>query len=72
MSDRTSQRRDTSLAGTWRRTQYELSLKSIGTFGFSARVAEYCRHRARGAGCLPHELVLEIVEETVLRAIRTA
>jgi hypothetical protein len=64
----TSRPRDTSLAGAWNRAQFELSLKSIGTFGFSARVVEYCRGRARKTGRLPHELVIEMVEEAILHA----
>ncbi len=69
MSDRLHRdRRDSSLAATWNRTQFELSLKSIGAFGFSPRVMEYCQERARATGRLPHEIVLEIVEEAVSRA----
>lgn len=64
-------RRDSTHAGAWKRAQFELSLKSIGSFGFSPRVSDYCRDRARATGRLPHEFVIEIVEETVLRASRT-
>ena len=62
--------RDTSVAGAWNRAQFELSVKSISGFGFSSRVAEYCRERARATGRLPHELVIEIVEEAILTASR--
>lgn len=62
------ERRDKSLTGAWNRAQFNLSLKSLGAFGFSTRVMEYCRDRARATGRLPHELVIEIVEAAILRA----
>ena len=61
-------RRDSSLGGAWNRAQFELSLKSIGAFGFSPQIMDYCSERARAAGRLPHEIVLEMVEEAVRRA----
>jgi len=64
------ERRDSSRAGVWRRAQFGLSLKSIDAFDFSTRVAEYCRERARATGRLPHDVVVEIVEEAILRASR--
>ena len=64
------ERRDKSLGGAWNRAQFNLSLKSLHAFGFSAHVVEYCRDRARAAGRLPHELVIEIVEKAILRANR--
>lgn len=71
MSDRQQrERRESSFGGAWNRTQFELSLKSIGTFGFSRQVMDYCRMRARATGCLPHEVAIGIVEEAVLRATR--
>ncbi|HEV2357081.1 MAG TPA: hypothetical protein VGZ23_05660 [bacterium] len=72
MSDVTSrqEKRETSFGGAWNRAQFELSLKSVGTFGFSPRVMEYCRERARAARRLPHEVVIEIVEEAIHRASR--
>jgi hypothetical protein len=63
--------RDQSLPGAWNRAQFYLSLKSLDTFGFSAHIVEYCRNRARATGCLPHEVVIEIVEVGILHAIRT-
>jgi len=63
--------RDTSHGGAWNRAQFELSFRSIGAFGLSPRVMEYCRARARATGRLPHEIVIEIVEEAILRASRT-
>lgn len=67
MSDtRPLQRRDRSIAGAWNRAQFELSLKSIGTFGFSPSVMEHCRKRARATERLPHEIVIEIVETAIL------
>jgi hypothetical protein len=64
------ERRDKSVAGAWNRVQFNLSLKSLDTFGFPARVVEYCRDRARATGRLPHELVIEIVEVAILRVTR--
>jgi len=63
-------RRDSSHRGAWKRAQFELSLKSINGFGFSPRVSDYCRERARATDRLPHEIVIEIVEEAILRASR--
>lgn len=63
-----SERRDKSLAGAWNRAQFNLSLKSVDAFGFRSHVVEYCRQRARETGRLPHEVVIEIVEEALLRA----
>src|SRR5215469_10090111 len=73
MSDtgKLDERRDSSLGGAWNRAQFELSLKSVGAFGFSSRITEYCRNRARASSRLPHEIVIEIVEQAVLRASRT-
>jgi len=65
-----AEQRDTSLGGTWNRAQFELSLRSIGSVGFSPRVMEYFRERARATGRLPHELVIEIVEEQIHRATK--
>jgi hypothetical protein len=65
------ERRDSSLTGAWNRAQFELSLKSVGTFGFSTRITDYCRDRARATGRLPHEIVIEIVEEAVRRGSRS-
>jgi EAL domain-containing protein (putative c-di-GMP-specific phosphodiesterase class I) len=63
MSDvKSRQDRDTSYGGAWNRAQFELSLKSVRAFGFSPRIAEHCRDRARATGRLPHEIVIEIVE----------
>lgn len=62
------ERRDKSLAGAWNRAQFNLSLKSVAAFGFRSHVVEYCRERARKTGRLPHEVVIEIVEEAILRA----
>jgi hypothetical protein len=62
------EKRDTSHGGAWNRAQFELSLKSLGPFGFSPRVMEYCRDRARATGRLPHEVVIEIVEIGIFRA----
>lgn len=62
------ERRDKSLAGAWNRAQFNISLKSVNAFGFSTHVVEYCRERARMTGRLPHELVIELVEEAILRA----
>jgi hypothetical protein len=71
MSDKQQgERRESSFGGTWNRTQFELSLESIGTFGFSRQVMDYCRVRARATGLLPHEVVIGIVEEAVLLATR--
>ena len=70
MSDRLRERRESSFGGTWNRTQFELSVKSIGAFGFSRQVMDYCRARARATGCLPHEVAIGIVEEAVLLATR--
>jgi hypothetical protein len=71
MSDRQQrERRESSFGGTWNRTQFELSLKSIGTFGFSRQVMDYCRARARATGSLPHQVAIGIVEEAVLLATR--
>lgn len=69
-SDMNSQRerRDSTHGGAWKRAQFELSLKSIASFGFSTRVSDYCRERARATGRLPHEFVIEIVEKAVFRA----
>jgi hypothetical protein len=74
MSDARSrqEKRDTSHGGAWNRAQFELSLKSLGTFGFSPHVIGYCRDRARATGRLPHEVVIEIVEVGILRATRTS
>jgi hypothetical protein len=63
-------RRDASLTGAWNRVEFELSLKSVGAFGFSPRITEHCRERARATGRLPHEIVIAIVEEAVTRAGR--
>ena len=70
MSDARSrqEKRDTSHGGAWNRAQFELSLKSLGTFGFPPRVMEYCRDRARATGRLPHEIVIEMIELAILRA----
>lgn len=65
------EKRDMSIAGVWNRSQFELSMKSIDAFGFSPRVSEYCRAHARATKRLPHQLVIEIVEEAVARASRT-
>jgi hypothetical protein len=65
------ERRDKSLVGAWNRAQFNLSLKSLDAFGFPAHIVAYCRDRARGAGRLPHEIVIEIVEAGVLRATHT-
>lgn len=62
------EKRDKSLAGALNRAQFNLSLKSVDTFGFSGRVVEYCRDHARKTGRLPHEVVIEIVEQAVLHA----
>lgn len=62
------ERRDKSLAGAWNRAQFNLSLKSVDAFGFRSHVVEYCRQRARETGRLPHEVVIEIIEEALLRA----
>jgi len=73
MSDATSRqdKRDTTHGGAWNRAQFELSLKSVGAFGFSPHVMEYSRDRARTTGRLPHEIVIEVVEKMVLREGRT-
>ena len=65
------EKRDTSHGGAWNRAQFELSLKSVGAFGFSPHVMEYCRDRARATGRLPHEVVIEIVEIGILHATHT-
>ena len=62
------ERRDTSIPASWKRTQFELSLKSLAAFGFSSRVVDYCRERARSTDKLPQDIAIEIVEE----AVRTA
>lgn len=62
------ERRDKTFAGAWNRAQFNLSLKSLVAFGFSIRVVEYCREHARKTGRLPHELVIEMVEEAIVRA----
>ena len=62
------ERRDKSLAGAWNRAQFNLSLKSVDAFGFRPHVVEYCGERARETGRLPHEVVIEIVEQAVLNA----
>lgn len=62
------EKRDTSHGGAWNRAQFELSLKSLGTFGFSPRVMDYARERARAAERLPHEIVIEIIEQAIRRA----
>ena len=62
------ERRDKSLGGAWNRAQFKLSLKSLNAFGFQEHVVEYCGERARAAGRLPHEVVIEMVEEAILRA----
>lgn len=59
------ERRDSSVGGAWSRVQFELSLKSVGAFGFSPRITEYCRARARATGRLPHEIVIEIIEDAI-------
>ena len=62
------ERRNTSIAGAWNRAQFNLSLKSVDAFGFRSHVIEYCRQRARETGRLPHEVVIDMVEEAILRA----
>lgn len=62
------ERREKSLAGAWNRAQFNLSLKSLDAFGFRSHVVEYCRESARKTGRLPHEIVIEMVEEAILRA----
>jgi hypothetical protein len=64
--------RDTAVPASWKRTQFELSLKSIAAFGFSSRVVEYCLQRARGTDRLPQDVAIEIVEEAVRVADRKA
>ena len=72
MSDTKSrqEKRDTSQGGAWNRARFELSLKSLGPFGFSPHVMEYCRDRARAADRLPHEIVIEMIELAILRESR--
>jgi len=72
MSDTKSrqEQRDTSHGGAWNRAQFELSLKSVGAFGFSPHVMAYSRDRARATGRLPHEIVIEMVEKEIVRASR--
>jgi hypothetical protein len=65
------ERRDKSLTGAWNRAQFNLSLKSLDTFGFPAHIVEYCRDRGRATGRLPHEVVIEIVEIGILHATHT-
>lgn len=57
------ERRDTSPAGGWNRAQFEASLNRLRSLGLSPRAVEHFRRLARETGRLPHELVLEIVEE---------
>jgi hypothetical protein len=65
------ERRNNSLAGAWHRAQFNLSLKSLNTFGFPAHIVEYCRDRARATERLPHEVVIEIIEVGILHPTRT-
>lgn len=62
------ERRDKTLAGAWNRAQFNLSLKSLIAFGFRGHVVEFCREHASTTDRLPHEVIIEIVEEAVLRA----
>lgn len=62
------ERRDRSLAGAWNRAQFNLSLESLNAFGFSDHIVEYCRERGRKTRRLPHEVVIEMMEEAILRA----
>ncbi len=66
------ERRDKSLAGTWDRAQFNLSLKSVIAFGFREHVVGFCRERARTTGRLPHEVIIEIVEAAIRRAAEAA
>jgi hypothetical protein len=60
-----TERRDTSPAGIWNRAQFEMSLGMMRLAGFSEDAIEYFRRRARETGQLPHQLLVEIVEDSL-------
>lgn len=60
------ERRDTSPAGKWYSEQFDASLILFHVLGLSDRVIEYCTQRARETQQLPHEVLVQMVEEMVL------
>ena len=58
-------RRDTSPAGLWNRTQFDASLNLLRQLQLSARAIEYFARRARRTGQLPHELAAGFIEEAL-------
>jgi len=61
-----NERRNTSPVGTWNRAQFETSARVLRAPGLSVRATDYFRRRARLTRQLPHELLVEFVEEAVL------
>jgi hypothetical protein len=60
-----TERRDTSPVGTWNRAQFEMSLGVMRLAGFSEDAIEYFRRRARETGQLPHQLWVEVMEDSL-------
>ena len=60
------ERRDTSVGGVWNRKQFEASVSTLRSLGLSPRALEHFRLLARATRRLPHELALEILEETAV------
>jgi len=61
------ERRDISPVGKRNRAQFEASVQLLHDLGLSPRATEYFKRRARRTRQLPHELLVEFVEEALLQ-----
>jgi hypothetical protein len=63
-----NERRNTSAVGKLSRAQFDDSATLLHHLGLSAEAVDHIKRRARIARRLPHELLIEIVEEAIRNA----
>ena len=69
-SMKSQERRNTSAVDLWNRAQVDASVRVRRMLGLSARATEYRKRRARLTRRLPHDLLVETVEEAILDTSR--